>query len=121
MLRNRFHYLPALPAHDSPDKARHATTTRSARPHEIPEHTAEAVSRLLTRVVPLVYGTLLGLTGGSLHVGVLIGALGSLAFDLSMDGHSLARPVARRLVGATRRAAAAAWPRIDAFTTRLGL
>ncbi len=122
MLRNNFDYIPALSGHDRSSQSHRTAAARPVvRPHEIPEHTAEAASRALTRLVPLVYGVLLGVTGDILAIGLLVGGIGSLAFDLSMDQHSLARPFARQLADVTGRAAASARQRIDALFSRLGI
>lgn len=114
-----FHDISAKPAVRRALRA--PDTTRVAAPHELPEHTAEAVSRFLTRLVPLIYGALLGATGGNLALGLLAGIVASTAFDLSMADHSLARPVARRLTQAFCNAVAAVQRRLRIAINRRGL
>lgn len=65
--------------------------------HELPEYTSEAFSQWLIRLVPLVYGALIGGLGDHLAIGLVIGGAISLAFDFSMDDDSLLRS-ARRLL-----------------------
>jgi hypothetical protein len=59
--------------------------------HELSESAAESISRLLIRLVPCVYGGLLGYLGGVLVPGLIVGILASLVFDLAMGRHSLLR------------------------------
>ena len=59
--------------------------------HELPEGTAEAVSRALIRIVPLIYGGLLGHLGGNMALGLLLGFASAAAFDLYMGNKSILR------------------------------
>ncbi len=59
--------------------------------HELSDAAAEAVSRLLIRVVPLAYGGLLGWLADMTPFGLLLGAAASAAFDVHMAQHSLLR------------------------------
>jgi len=65
--------------------------------HELPEETTEAISRALVRIVPLAYGTLLGSLADSTAIGLTAALAISLAFDWSMEEHSIVRGVFRRL------------------------
>ena len=73
--------------------------------HDLTESAAESVSRLLIRVVPLVYGGLLGHLADRLVLGLLFGAVAASVLDLSMGDSSLLR----RPASALRRRARAHW------------
>ena len=64
--------------------------------HQMSDETAEAWARALIRLVPLVYGALMGGLYGSLTVGLLLGLVVSLALDYRMWHNSLSRPLLRR-------------------------
>ena len=63
--------------------------------HQMTADTADASARTLTRVVPLIYGTLLGGLVGSIALGAMFGLMMSLAFDLRMGDKSMSRPLLR--------------------------
>ena len=63
--------------------------------HELPEGAAEAVSRVLVRIVPLIYGGLLGHLGGRMGLGLLLGFVSAAAFDLYMGDKSMLRAQGR--------------------------
>jgi len=65
--------------------------------HQLSEEEAEAVSRWLVRVVPLVFGAMLGSLAHNIAIGLLAALAVSLAFDLSMEGNSIALGLYRRL------------------------
>lgn len=65
--------------------------------HQMPDDTKEATGRFIVRLVPLLYGVLLGGLSGHLFVGILLGLVGSIGLDLRMGGQSLALPPARRV------------------------
>ena len=65
--------------------------------HQLSEETTDTLSRTLTRLVPLVYGMLLGALSDSLLLGLAISLLVSLAFDLLMGDQSLVRNFSRQL------------------------
>ena len=64
--------------------------------HQMSDETAEASARVLIRLVPLVYGALMGGLYGNLPAGLLLGLVASLALDYRMGGKSLIQPVLRR-------------------------
>ena len=64
--------------------------------HQMSDETAEASARLLIRLVPLVYGALMGGLYGNLPAGLLLGLVASLALDYRMGRKSLIQPVMRR-------------------------
>ena len=92
---------PALDMVQDTDPVRLESHTKSAGhgryTHELPEETNEALSRALVRIVPLVFGALLGSLGDSVAIGVSAALAISLAFDWSMEEHSIVRRVFRRL------------------------
>lgn len=61
--------------------------------HELPESTAEALSRTIIRVVPLAYGVLFGLLIDRLWLGLLAGGLLASGLDLYMRDRSVVRAV----------------------------
>ena len=63
--------------------------------HQLPEGTADAVSRLLIRIVPLIYGGLLGHLSDHMALGLLLGFASAAAFDLYMGDKSVLRNRAR--------------------------
>ncbi|MGB5253602.1 MAG: hypothetical protein WBN68_12860 [Sedimenticolaceae bacterium] len=65
--------------------------------HQLSEEEAEAVSRWLVRVVPLVFGAMLGSLANNIAIGLSTALVVSLAFDLSMEGNSIALGSYRRL------------------------
>jgi hypothetical protein len=73
-------------------RCRHARYT-----HQLSEEDTEAVSRWLVRVVPLVFGAMLGSLAHNTAIGLLAAVAVSLAFDLSMEGNSIALGLYRRL------------------------
>lgn len=104
------------------DRAAEASLDERARPvhrdqhveytHELSEGTAEAVSRVLIRLVPLIYGGLLGHLGGQMALGLLLGFAFAAAFDLYMGDKSVLRTRGRR-------AAVTLCPRIEALARGL--
>ena len=64
--------------------------------HELPNESSELASRVLMRIVPLVYAVLLGGLADSLLLGLSVGLVLSVVFDLYMDSHSLVRALFRR-------------------------
>jgi len=72
--------------------------------HELPNEAAEASSRALIRVVPLAYGALLGGLADHVLLGLCVGLMLSLAFDLNMGGKSMARALSRGLCLVVARA-----------------
>jgi predicted lipid-binding transport protein (Tim44 family) len=64
--------------------------------HQMPDETAEASARVLIRLVPLMYGALMGGLYGHLAAGLLLGLVPSLALDYRMGGKSLIQPVLQR-------------------------
>ena len=91
------HYLGDLPTGRSGDEV-----TRPVHrdqyveySHELPERAAEAMSRVLVRIVPLVYGGLLGHLGGRMGLGLLLGFVSAAAFDLYMGDKSMLRTQGR--------------------------
>ncbi len=79
--------------------------------HELPEGSAEAVSRLLIRIVPLIYGGLLGHLADHMGFGLLLRFASATAFDLYMRDKSILRTHGRR-------AAANLCPRLAALAHR---
>lgn len=63
--------------------------------HKLPAHATESVSRTLLRVVPLIYGALLGATSQNFWFWVSVSLLCSIAFDLYMGRHSIVRRLLR--------------------------
>ena len=59
--------------------------------HELPEAAADAVSRVLIRVVPLAYGLLLGGLSDNMPLGLALGAIVSVIADLNLREHSFTR------------------------------
>jgi hypothetical protein len=64
--------------------------------HELPNESSELASRVLMRIVPLVYAVLLGGLADSLLLGLSVGLVLSVVFDLYMDSHSMVRALFRR-------------------------
>ena len=73
-------------------RCRHARYT-----HQLSEAETEAVSRWLVRIVPLIFGAMLGSLAHNIAIGLLAAVAVSLAFDLSMEGNSIALGLYRRL------------------------
>lgn len=65
--------------------------------HQMPEELVETSSRVLTRLVPLAYGALLGSLGENLALGFAAGLLLSGVLDFHMRERSLLRSAGRRL------------------------
>ena len=65
--------------------------------HQLSEEETEAVSRWLVRVVPLVFGTMMGSLAHNTVIGLSAALAVSLAFDLSMEGNSIVLRLFRRL------------------------
>lgn len=80
--------------------------------HQMTDETKEAAGRFVVRTVPLLYGLLLGGLSDHLFVGVFLGLIGSIGLDLRMGEHSLALPLARRML-------LALCPRATALARRL--
>lgn len=68
--------------------------------HEMSDETAEASSRTLIRIVPLVYGALLGGLIDDILLGVSLGMVLSIALDSRMGRQSLSLGLLRPLVSA---------------------
>ena len=66
--------------------------------HAMQDDQADALSRLVARLVPLVFGIMLGAVGDMIVLGAAIGLVGSLAFDLSMEQRSWVRAVLHVIV-----------------------
>jgi hypothetical protein len=64
--------------------------------HQMSDEAAEAWARALIRLVPLVYGALVGGFYGNLPAGLLLGLVVSLALDYRMWHNSFSRPLLRR-------------------------
>jgi hypothetical protein len=64
--------------------------------HQMPDETKEAAGRFIVRIVPLLYGVLLGGLSDHLSVGIVLGLVGSIGLDLRMGEQSLVQPLARR-------------------------
>jgi predicted lipid-binding transport protein (Tim44 family) len=67
--------------------------------HRLSDEATETASRLLTRIVPLVFGAMLGSLADQLAIGLISALAVSLAFDCSMEGHSIIRGLYRRFRG----------------------
>ena len=80
---------------EPPDRTHHDRFARQS--HDLPNEAAEASSRALVRVVPLAYGALLGGLADTTLLGISVGLILSMAFDLNMGRHSMARALSRRL------------------------
>jgi len=65
--------------------------------HQLSEEETEAVSRWLVRVVPLVFGAMMGSLAHNTAIGLSAALAVSLAFDLSMEGNSIVLGLFRRL------------------------
>lgn len=65
--------------------------------HQLSDETTDAISRVLVRVVPLAFGALMGSLAYNTLIGVSAAIAISIAFDLSMQEHSIVRRVFRRL------------------------
>jgi hypothetical protein len=65
--------------------------------HQLSEEETEAVSRWLVRVVPLVFGVMMGSLANNTAIGLSAALAVSLAFDLSMEGNSIVLGLFRRL------------------------
>ena len=57
--------------------------------HEMTDDTAEASARTLIRMVPLVYGGLVGGIMGVVPLGLAIGLATTMALDIKMGRHSI--------------------------------
>ncbi len=73
--------------------------------HELTDDAAEATSRALIRGVPLGYGALLGGLADNILLGLAVGLVLSLAFDLNMGEKSIARGLFRGVCPAFAEAA----------------
>lgn len=65
--------------------------------HELPDEAAESTSRALVRFVPLAYGALLGALADSILLGLSVGLMLSMAFDLNMGEKSMTRALSQGL------------------------
>ncbi len=63
--------------------------------HQMTAGTADSSARTLTRLVPLIYGALLGGLVGSVALGMVFGLLMSAALDIRMGDKSIGRPLLR--------------------------
>lgn len=63
--------------------------------HQMTAGTADSSARTLTRLVPLIYGALLGGLVGSIALGMVFGLLMSAALDMRMGDKSIGRPLLR--------------------------
>jgi len=61
--------------------------------HELSDDATEASTRMLIRLVPMVYGGVLGVLAEHVILGLLAGFVLTLALDLRMGKDSLFRPV----------------------------
>lgn len=97
-----------------PHEAQHAHYS-----HEMPDETKEASGRFVLRVVPLLYGVLLGGLTDNLAAGVCLGALVSFGLDLSMGQTSIFRAMSCPFIAAFAngfgRAIAALGLRVPSF------
>lgn len=59
--------------------------------HELPDSAADAVSRVLIRIVPLAYGLLIGGLSDNMPLGLALGAVVGVIADLSLREHSFSR------------------------------
>ena len=89
--------------------------------HQMPDETAEASARVLIRLVPLVYGALMGGLYGHLPAGLLLGLTASLALDYRMGGKSLIQPVLRLCAATGCPLLAAAIRGVSAAIEAIGL
>jgi hypothetical protein len=89
--------------------------------HQLPEEASEATSRNLVRVVPLVYGGLLGGLGENLAFGLVSGVALGAAFDLYMGEHSIVRGLSRGLLAPACPAVAAVARLLSRLIQRLGV
>ena len=74
-----------------PDGAHHDRHVHNT--HELSDDATEASTRVLIRVVPMVYGALLGALADHPIPGLLAGFTLTLALDLRMGPDSLFRPI----------------------------
>ncbi|MCB1725221.1 MAG: hypothetical protein H6959_06950 [Chromatiaceae bacterium] len=88
---------------------------------DLPESTAEVVSRMIIRVVPLIYGVLLGLVIDDLALGALAGLALAAALDLAMRERSLLMGALRRLGSWVCPPLAVLARTVARLATRLGL
>lgn len=79
--------------------------------HQMTEETKEAAGRAVVRIVPVLYGFLLGGLSGDIVLWVLLGSVLAVVIDLKMGEHSLSRPLLGRasLAGCPVVAAMAHW------------
>ncbi|MCG6967438.1 MAG: hypothetical protein LJE59_13100 [Chromatiaceae bacterium] len=68
--------------------------------HEMSRDTSEASGRFIIRMVPLLYGVLVGSLLADPVPGLLVGSLGFMALDLTMAGNSLLLALLRRCLSA---------------------
>ncbi len=69
--------------------------------HEQSQDNAEASGRIIVRVVPLLYGGMIGVLFDNIVGALAISALISMALDLTMDDKSMFRPLICPLVHRT--------------------
>ena len=89
--------------------------------HEMPDDTAEASARVLIRMVPLVYGVLLGGLTGNLPLGLSVGIILSMALDMRMGDKSFFLPLLRPLFERACPLLAAAAHGLSTVISRVGL
>ena len=65
--------------------------------HEMPHDTKEASGRVIIRVVPLLYSGMIGGVFDHVIIALSIGALVSVALDLTMGDKSMFRPIFERI------------------------
>ena len=89
--------------------------------HEMPDDTAEASARLLTRAVPLIYGGLLGGLMSNILLGLSLGLVLTMALDLRMGDKSIFRVILTPFMRRSCPVIAALVPRVARVIEGLGL
>ena len=91
-------YLTTTPAFSNPVADGEAATSRDQHAHyshELSEGVTDAFSRAISRLVPLIYGAIMGVVSEHLVVGLAVSLLITMVLDLSMGEQSLFRNMAR--------------------------
>ena len=89
----RFHIATAESGKGIPQAAAGHRDQYVQYSHQMTAGTADSSARTLTRVVPLIYGALLGGLVGSVPLGAVFGLLMTVALDMRMGDKSISRPL----------------------------